>query len=202
MSPESRELIDFHEQQDDHAPRSRGWLVVSMALVGAVLTVVLGVLCALSFEKASRLEDVAGETMVVSGTYQTLTKDLDTQDYNGIYSGTMPANDLVVQHPFDNRLNDPQQKAEGDQITFRGTQTGVQDADFPRDVDALLAVRDGNLTVVETDVPGTYGTEGVTESTVTTQRVKATAWGASALLCALLTVWGVRRTHRGVRVGV
>lgn len=69
--------------------------------------------------------------MVVSGTYQTLTKDLDTQDYNGIYSGTMPANDLVVQHPFDNRLNDPQQKAEGDQITFRGTQTGVQDADFP-----------------------------------------------------------------------
>ena len=47
---------------------------------------------------------------MVSGTYQTLTKDLDTQDYNGIYSGTMPANDLVGQHPFDNRLNDPQQK--------------------------------------------------------------------------------------------
>ena len=198
----SHELIDFHEQQDEHAPRSRGWLIVAMVLVGAVLTVVLGLLSALSFDKASHLQDWAGETMVVSGTYQTLTKDLTTQDYNGIYAGVMPGGDLVERYPYDNRLNDPVKKAEGDQITFRGTQSGVQDGDFPREVDALLAVQDGTLRVVETDAPGTYGTDGVTDSTVTGQRLTAAAWGVGALLCAGLTVWGVRRVHRGVRPGV
>lgn len=198
----SHELIDFHEQQDEHAPRSRGWLIVAMVLVGAVLTVVLGLLSALSFDKASHLQDWAGETMVVSGTYQTLTKDLTTQDYNGIYAGVMPGGDLVQRYPYDNRLNDPVKKAEGDQITFRGTQSGVQDGDFPREVDALLAVQDGTLRVVETDAPGAYGTDGVTDSTVTGQRLTAAAWGVGALLCAGLTVWGVRRVHRGVRPGV
>ncbi|WP_112235261.1 hypothetical protein [Kocuria sp. BT304] len=198
----SHELIDFHEQQDEHAPRSRGWLIVAMVLVGAVLTVVLGLLSALSFDKASHLQDWAGETMVVSGTYQTLTKDLTTQDYNGIYAGVMPGGDLVERYPYDNRLNDPVKKAEGDQITFRGTQSGVQDGDFPREVDALLAVQDGTLRVVETDAPGAYGTDGVTDSTVTGQRLAAAAWGVGALLCAGLTVWGVRRVHRGVRPGV
>ncbi|ASE10245.1 hypothetical protein [Kocuria rhizophila] len=198
----SHELIDFHEQQDEHAPRSRGWLIVAMVLVGAVLTVVLGLLSALSFDKASHLQDWAGETMVVSGTYQTLTKDLTTQDYNGIYAGVMPGGDLVERYPYDNRLNDPVKKAEGDQITFRGTQSGVQDGDFPREVDALLAVQDGTLRVVETDAPGAYGTDGVTDSTVTGQRLTAAAWGVGALLCAGLTVWGVRRVHRGVRPGV
>lgn len=198
----SHELIDFHEQQDEHAPRPRGWLIVAMVLVGAVLTVVLGLLSALSFDKASHLQDWAGETMVVSGTYQTLTKDLTTQDYNGIYAGVMPGGDLVERYPYDNRLNDPVKKAEGDQITFRGTQSGVQDGDFPREVDALLAVQDGTLRVVETDAPGAYGTDGVTDSTVTGQRLTAAAWGVGALLCAGLTVWGVRRVHRGVRPGV
>lgn len=198
----SHELIDFHEQQDEHAPRSRGWLIVAMVLVGAVLTVVLGLLSALSFDKASHLQDWAGETMVVSGTYQTLTKDLTTQDYNGIYAGVMPGGDLVERYPYDNRLNDPVKKAEGDQITFRGTQSGVQDGDFPREVDALLAVQDGTLRVVETDAPGAYGTDGVTDSTVMGQRLAAAAWGVGALLCAGLTVWGVRRVHRGVRPGV
>lgn len=198
----SHELIDFHEQQDEHAPRSRGWLIVAMVLVGAVLTVVLGLLSALSFDKASHLQDWAGETMVVSGTYQTLTKDLTTQDYNGIYAGVMPGGDLVERYPYDNRLNDPVKKAEGDQITFRGTQSGVQDGDFPREVDALLAVQDGTLRVVETGAPGAYGTDGVTDSTVTGQRLTAAAWGVGALLCAGLTVWGVRRVHRGVRPGV
>ena len=202
MSHDSPELIDFHEQQDERAPASRGWTIVLIVLVGAVVSLVLGLLSALSFEKASHLEDWAGESMVVSGSYQTLTKDLDTQDYNGIYSGVMPRDELLEKYPFDNRLNDPVKKAEGDQITFRGTQTGVQDSDFPREVDALLAVQHGHLTVVETDEPGSYGTDGVTDSTVTGQRVKAGAWALAALLCAGLTVWGVRRVHHSVRADV
>ena len=202
MSHDSPELIAFHEQQDERAPASRGWTIVLLVLVGAVVSLVLGLLSALSFEKAAHLQDWAGESMVVSGTYQTLTEDLDTQDYNGIYSGVMPGNGLLEKYPFDNRLNDPVKKAEGDQITFRGTQTGAQDADFPRDVDVLLAVTGGKLTVVETGAPGSYGTDGVTDSTVTGQRVRAAAWALGALACAGLTVWGVRRVHRSVRADV
>ncbi|RKQ33316.1 hypothetical protein [Kocuria tytonis] len=202
MSNDPRELIDFHEQQEDRPAGSRGWLIVLMVLLGAVLTLVLGLLSALAFGTAAHLQDWAGESMVVSGKYQTLTKDLVTQDYNGIYAGVMPRNHLVAEHPFDNRLNDPVKKAEGDQITFRGTQTGAQDGDFPHEVDALVAVQDGKLTVVETDVPGSYGAEGVTDSTVTGQRTKAVALGVGALACIALTAWGVRRVHRGVRAGV
>ncbi|WHF23860.1 hypothetical protein QJS66_06335 [Kocuria rhizophila] len=114
--------------------------------------------------------------------------------------GTMPANDLVVQHPFDNRLNHP--AAEGGGTTLR---SGTGDRGFRTRTSpgrhTPAAVRDGNLTVVENGRPGNlrHG-GGVTELTVTTQRVKATAWGASALLCPADRV-GVRRTHRGVRVG-
>ncbi|CAL8897298.1 hypothetical protein KVA01_18200 [Kocuria varians] len=205
MSPDAQELIDFDEQ-DEHDERgtgaSRGWLIVLMVLVGAVLTLVLGVWSALSFEKASRLDDWAGQSMVVSGTYQTLTNDLVTKDYNGIYAGVMPKNDLVTKYPFDNQLNDPAKKAEGDQITFRGTQTGMQDSDFPHDVDALLAPQDGHLTVVETGAPGSFGKDGVTDSMVTGQRLRAGALAVAALACVGLTVWGVRRVHRGVRPGV
>ncbi|GAA2519944.1 MAG: hypothetical protein Q4C90_07850 [Kocuria sp.] len=202
MSPDSPELIDFHEQEEERTRGSRGWLIVLIVLAGAVLTLVLGICSALSFEKASRLDDWAGRSMVVSGTYQTLTNDLVTKEYNGIYTGVMPKNELVDEYPFDNQLNDPVKKSEGDQITFRGTQTGVQDSDFPREVDALLAEQNGHLTVVETGEPGSYGDSGVTDSMVTGQRVRAAALGVGALFCVGLTVWGARRVHRGVREGI
>lgn len=202
MSPDSPELIDFHEQEEERTRGSRGWLIVLIVLAGAVLTLVLGICSALSFEKASRLDDWAGRSMVVSGTYQTLTNDLVTKEYNGIYTGVMPKNELVEKYPFDNQLNDPAKKSEGDQITFRGTQTGVQDSDFPREVDALLAEQSGHLTVVDTGEPGSYGDSGVTDSMVTGQRVRAGALAAGALLCVGLTVRGARRVHRGVRAGI
>ncbi|WP_270260596.1 hypothetical protein [Kocuria marina] len=203
MSHDAQELIAFDEHDHDTRPgAARGWWIVLIVLLGAVVSLLLGLLSALSFDKASRLEEWAGESMVVSGTYQTLTKDLVTQDYNGIYAGIMPKNELTERYPFDNRLDDPVKKTEGNQITFRGTQNGVQDSDFPQQVDALLAVQDGTLRVVETDEPGSYGTDGVTDSTVTGQRVKAGALGMAALAAVALTVWGVRRVHRGVRPGV
>ncbi|MDO4919519.1 hypothetical protein [Kocuria sp.] len=197
MTQNPEDLIAFTEDQHERGPAPRGWAIVLVVLVGVVATVALGLVSALSFARASHLQEWAGESMVVSGTYQTLTNDLDTRDYNGIYSGAMPKNDLVGKYPFDNRLNDPVKKAAGDQITFRGTQTGAQDSDFPHEVDALLAVRDGKLTVVETDEPGTWGADGVTQETVTGQRLRAGGWALGALVCAGLTVWGVRRVHRG-----
>ena len=202
MSHDAQELIAFDEHDQDTRPGgARGWWIVLIVLLGAVVTLALGLASALSFDKASRLEEWAGESMVVSGTYQTLTKDLVTQDYNGIYAGIMPKNELTERYPFDNRLDDPVKKTEGNQITFRGTQTGVQDSDFPREVDALLAEQNGHLTVVETGEPGSYGDSGVTDSMVTGQRVRAAALGVGALFCIGLTAWGARRVHRGVRAG-
>lgn len=202
MSHDAQELIAFDEHDQDTRPGgARGWWIVLIVLPGAVVSLLLGLLSALSFDKASRLEEWAGESMVVSGTYQTLTKDLVTQDYNGIYAGIMPKNELTERYPFDNRLDDPVKKTEGNQITFRGTQTGVQDSDFPREVDALLAEQNGHLTVVETGEPGSYGDSGVTDSMVTDQRVRAAALGMGALFCIGLTAWGARRVHRGVRAG-
>lgn len=202
MSHDTQELIDFDENDQETRPGgARGWWIVLIVLLGAVVTLALGLASALSFDKASRLEEWAGESMVVSGTYQTLTKDLVTQDYNGIYAGIMPKNELTERYPFDNRLDDPVKKTEGNQITFRGTQTGVQDSDFPREVDALLAEQNGHLTVVETGEPGSYGDSGVTDSMVTGQRVRAAALGMGALFCIGLTAWGARRVHRGVRAG-
>lgn len=200
MSHDTQELIDFDERDQETRPGgARGWWIVLIVLLGAVVTLALGLASALSFDKASRLEEWAGESMVVSGTYQTLTKDLVTQDYNGIYAGIMPKNELTERYPFDNRLDDPVKKTDGNQITFRGTQTGVQDSDFPREVDALLAEQNGHLTVVETGEPGSYGDSGVTDSMVTGQRVRAAALGVGALFCIGLTAWGARRVHRGVR---
>ena len=202
MSHDAQELIAFDEHDQDTRPGgARGWWIVLIVLPGAVVSLLLGLLSALSFDKASRLEEWAGESMVVSGTYQTLTKDLVTQDYNGIYAGIMPKNELTERYPFDNRLDDPVKKTEGNQITFRGTQTGVQDSDFPREVDALLAEQNGHLTVVETGEPGSYGDSGVTDSMVTGQRVRAAALGMGALFCIGLTAWGARRVHGGVRAG-
>lgn len=200
MSHDTQELIDFDENDQETRPGgARGWWIVLIVLLGAVVTLGLGLASALSFDKASRLEEWAGESMVVSGTYQTLTKDLVTQDYNGIYAGIMPKNELTERYPFDNRLDDPVKKTEGNQITFRGTQTGVQDSDFPREVDALLAEQNGHLTAVETGEPGSYGDSGVTDSMITGQRIRAAALGVGALFCIGLTAWGARRVHRGVR---
>lgn len=198
MSHDAQEFFDFDEHEPPQRSRAGGWRIVLVVLVGVVVSLVFAVSSLLAFEKAGRLADWAGNSMVVSGTYQTMTHDLVTKDYNGIYAGIMPDNDLLKDHPFDNGLNDPVKTQVGDQITFRGFQVGQQDSDFPEAVDALLAVEDGQLRVMETDDPGSYG-QGITDSTVTGQRVKAAALAGLALLSLAGTVWGVRAINRRAR---
>ena len=198
MTHDAQEFFDFEEEEPVRRSRAGGWRIVLVVLLSVVLSLVLAVASLLAFDKAGRYADWAGNSMVVSGAYQTMTHDLVTKDFNGIYAGTMPDNELLRDHPFDNGLNDPAPAEVGDQITFRGTNTGVQDSDFPRHVDALLAVEDGQLRVVDTDEPGSYG-EGVTDSTVTGQRVFAAVLAALALLSVAGTVLGVRAVNRSGR---
>lgn len=198
MSHDAQEFFDFEEAEPSRRSRAGGWRIVLVVLLGVVLTLVLVVASLLAFDKAGRYADWSENSMVVSGSYQTMTHDLVTQDFNAIYAGTMPENELLRDHPFDNGLNDPAPAEVGDQITFRGTDTGVQDSDFPQHVDALLAVEDGQLRVVDTDEPGSYG-EGVTDSTVLGQRVFASVLAGLALLSVAGTVLGVRAVNRHVR---
>ena len=198
MSHDAHEFFDFDEQAPPRRSRAGGWRIVLVVLVGVVVALIFAVASLLAFDKAGRLADWAGNSMVVSGTYQTMTNDLVTKDYNGIYAGVMPDNELLKDHPFDNGLNDPAQAAVGEQITFRGTQAGAQDSDFPQAVDALLAVEDGQLRVMDTDEPGSYGA-GVTDSTVTGQRVRAGVLAGLAVLALLGTMWGMRAANRRVR---
>lgn len=198
MSHDAQEFFDFDEQDQPRRTRAGGWRIVLVVLLGVVVSLIFAVASLLAFDKAGRLADWAGHSMVVSGTYQTMTHDLVTKDFNGIYVGIMPDNDLLEDHPFDNELNDPVKVEVGDQITFRGSETGQQDSDFPEAVDALLAVEDGQLRVMETDDPGSYG-EGITDSTVTGQRVKAAVLAGLALLSLAGTVWGVRAVNRHTR---
>ncbi|MBD2765374.1 hypothetical protein IEE91_09285 [Kocuria sp. cx-455] len=198
MSHDAHEFFDFDEQEPPRRSRAGGWRIVLVVLVGVVVALIFAVASLLSFDKAGRLADWAGNSMVVSGTYQTMTHDLVTEDYNGIYAGIMPDNELLKDHPFDNGLNDPAQAEGGEQITFRGTQTGQQDSDFLEAVDALVAVDDGQLRIMDTDEPGSYG-EGITDSTVTGQRVKAGVLAALSLLSVAGTVWGVRALNRRAR---
>lgn len=198
MSHDAQEFFDFDEQEPSRRTRAGGWRIVVVVLVGVVVSLIFAVASLLAFDKAGRLADWAGNSMVVSGSYQTMTHDLVTKDYNGIYAGIMPDHELLQGHPFNNGLNDPVDAKVGDQITFRGSETGQQDSDFPEAVDALLAVEDGQLRVMETDDPGSYG-EGVTDSTVTGQRVKAAVLAALGLLSLAGTVWGVRAVNRHAR---
>ena len=195
MSHDAQEFFDFDEQEPPRRSRAGGWRIVLVVLVGVVVSLIFAVASLLAFDTAGRLADWAGNSMVVSGSYQTMTHDLVTKDFNGIYAGIMPDNELLKDHPFDNGLNDPVKAEVGDQITFRGSVTGQQDSDFPEAVDALLAVEDGQLRVMETDEPGSYG-EGITDSTVTGQRVKAIGLAGLTLLSLAGTVWGVRAVNR------
>lgn len=198
MSHDAHEFFDFDEQEPPRRSRAGGWRIVLVVLAGVVVALIFAIASLLSFDKAGRLADWAGNSMVVSGTYQTMTHDLVTKDYNGIYAGIMPDNELLEDHPFDNGLNDPRPAEVGQQLTFRGTQTGAQDSDFPDAVDALLAVEDGTLRVVETDEPGSYG-DSITDDTVTGQRVRAGLLAGLAVLSLLGTAWGVRAVNRRVR---
>lgn len=200
MSHDAAEFFEFHDRSGPERDRSGGWWIVLVVVAGIVLTLVFAVAALLGFEKAGRLAAWADHSVVVSGSYQTMTHDLVTKDYNGIYAGVMPETDLVKDHAFDNGLNDPSEVHAGQQITFRGTGNGVRDSDFPQAVDAVLAVDHDKLTVVETDEPGTYG-DGITSATVTGQRVKAGALAGLAVVSIAATVWGVRRVNRRVRAG-
>ncbi|MCM3688855.1 hypothetical protein [Kocuria rosea] len=185
-----------HERDDDRrAGRAIAWKPIAVGLLGLLLGLVLAVSAALSWDESRRLAAYADRSWVVSGQYQDLTNDLRTKTYNPIYRGALPGDPAVAEQPFDSGLADPRVPTPGEEVVFRGTQTGSSEEDFHPEADALLAVEDGTLQVVETAEAGEFG-DGITAGTVAWQRVQAALLLLAGLATAGAGVWFARRLYR------
>ncbi|MEX5271230.1 hypothetical protein [Kocuria sabuli] len=186
------------EQGTGRARRSIAWKPTAVGLLGLVLGLVLAVSAALTWDDSRKLAGYADRSWVISGEYQDMTNDLQTKTYNPIYRGALPADEAVAAQPFDSGLADPRVPEAGEEIVFRGTQTGVRAGDFHQEADALLAVEDGTLQVVETDQSGEFG-NGITAGTITGKRVGAALLLLAGLGVAAGGVWYARRLYRDGR---
>lgn len=198
--------FDEDDEQTGREPYRRSpwrWICVLVVAVALLLTGFLLVTGMRTVQAAGENQPFVGHSWVITGTYSDLTHDLQMQTYNGVYSGTLPDDSNVGYQPFDNGLSDPAPAQPGQQVQFRGTQTGGQSDDFPREVDALLAVDDGTLRVVRTTEAGSMSP--ITSAGIADQR--RNGWllvGGGVLVFAAGTagtVYCVRRVRReeGVR---
>lgn len=187
----------FDDEEDDRAGsrRSIAWKPTAVGLLGLLLGLVLAVSAALVWDDSRRVAAYADRSWVISAQYQDLTNDLRTKAYNPIYRGVLPADEAVGEQPFDSGLADPRVLDPGEEIVFRGTQVGSREDDFHREADALLAVQDGTLQVVETAEAGEFG-NGITGGTVVWQRVQAALLLSAGLGVAGGGVWLARRLYR------
>lgn len=149
--------FDEDEEQAGLSLRHRSkwrWIGVVIVLIALVLGGLLmyGGLRSLSVAKQD--EPYAGHSWVMSGEFVTSTDDLKTKTFNGVYHGNLPKDSNVSYQKFDGGVNDPADVKSGQQVQFRGTQTGETDSDFPRQIDALVAVDHGVMKVVQTDDAG------------------------------------------------
>lgn len=198
--------FDEDDEQTGREPYRRSpwrWICVLVVAVALLLTGFLLVTGMRTVQAAGENQPFVGHSWVITGTYSDLTHDLQMQTYNGVYSGSLPDDSNVGYQPFDNGLSDPAPAQPGQQVQFRGTQTGGQSDDFPREVDALLAVDDGTLRVVRTTEAGSMSP--ITSAGIADQRRNGWLLVGGGVLVFVAgtagTVYCVRRVRReeGVR---
>ncbi|MGQ1797733.1 hypothetical protein ACT4S5_11450 [Kocuria oceani] len=186
--------FDDDEREPGRSRRPIAWKPTAVGLLGLLLGLVLAVSGALAWDDSRKLADYADRSWVITGTYQDMTNDLQTKTYNPIYRGALPADEAITAQPFDSGLADPRVPEAGEEIVFRGTQTGEREGHFHQEADALLAVEDGTLQVVETAEAGEFG-DGITAGTITGQRVRAALLLLAGLGVAVAGVWYARRLY-------
>ncbi|WP_129661962.1 hypothetical protein [Rothia uropygialis] len=183
--------FDEDDEQTGHYLRRRskwrwfGVLIILVALILAGLLIYGGVR---SLHSAKEDAPYAGHSWVVSGQFLTSTNDLQTKTFNGVYQGKLPSDSNVSYQRFDGGVNDPTDVKPGQQVQFRGTQTGAQDEDFPQNVDALMAVDNGVLKVVKTDDAGTL--KPVTDDSVSAEKRNGWLMVAGAIVVFLAGIAG------------
>jgi len=163
--------FDEDEEQAGLSLRHRSkwrWLGVVIVLVALILGGLLMYGGVRSLADAREDQPYAGHSWVISGEFITSTDDLKTKTFNGVYQGNLPQDSNVSYQKFDGGVNDPADVKPGQQVQFRGTQTGNTDSDFPKEIDALVAVDHGVMKVVKTDDAGSLSP--VTDGSIATSR--------------------------------
>lgn len=142
------------------------WIGVVLALLTLVITGWMLFVGMRTVSSAEKNEPYVGHSWVISGNLVDMSRDLQTDTYNGVYLGHLPDDPEAARLPFDGGVDDPKDLEPGAEIRFRGTQTGAQLSDFPQNVDALLVQDEGRLTVVRTTEVGEMSpvtTQGIAE---------------------------------------
>ncbi|MFW0108191.1 hypothetical protein ACN08Z_03585 [Rothia sp. P7181] len=163
---------DYDDEVVDH--RSR-WLTVGIIIIAIISSVFLGIQGARSLSAASSHAGYEDRTWVLTGAYKDLTPDLKTKDNVAIYTGKLPVDQQLDNKLFISELGDPVTVHAGEMIEFRGSEAGRVRADFPQEVDALLATTEGNsIEVIRTGAKGTL--KPITAEVVFSERLSGWAY--------------------------
>lgn len=165
------------EEYAEHAEgRARvSWSAVLSVLVALVIAVVLCVVGGRALFSAQQDAGLEGKTWVMDGAYIDLTPDLETKDNVARYKGKLPVDERIDGKLYRSNLQDRQKVNRGQDVEFRGSQTGLVASDFPREVSALLVeTGDNQIEVVRTGEKGSL--HEVTEGTLAQQRL--VGWGS------------------------
>lgn len=189
---------DEYDLQDRPRRSPWRWAGVLFILISLVVTGMMLFSGMRTVSSAEENEPYVGRSWVVSGNLVDMSRDLQADTYNGVYLGRMPDDEEAAGLTYDGGVDDPQSLNPGEEIRFRGTQTGAQSSDFPQNADALLVEEGDRLVVARTTEAGKMSpitTEGIEDQ-------KRSGWltvggGFLVLLVgAGATTWAFLRARR------
>lgn len=170
-------FFTFAEEGEDSYAEPRSSLAPKLAAAGIMLLVsvisfILLIGGVRTFNEARANEGYENRSWVITGTFEDVTRDIQSDKNVAIYSGKLPNATAITGKTFVSDVADPATVNAQDTVKFRGSQTGHVSADFPKTVDALVVQSsDTELTVARTGEPGSL--VPVTEDTVESQKRSA-----------------------------
>jgi len=159
---------EYEEYSENRA--SVSWGAVLSVVAALILAVALCVVGGRALFAAQQDTGITGKTWVIEGSFVDVTPDLETKDNVARYKGTLPVDERIDGKTYRSNLKDRQKVSRGEEIEFRGSQTGIVSSDFPREVSALLVeTGDNQLEVIRTGEKGSL--HEVDEGTVGRQKL-------------------------------
>jgi len=144
---------EYEEYSENRA--SVSWGAVLSVVAALILAVALCVVGGRALFAAQQDTGITGKTWVIEGSFVDVTPDLETKDNVARYKGTLPVDERIDGKTYRSNLKDRQKVSRGEEIEFRGSQTGMVSSDFPREVSALLVeTGDNQLEVIRTGEMG------------------------------------------------
>lgn len=198
---ESRDDFFGMSDADDEYYEERphiNWVSVFSVLLAIVVAIVLCIVGVRALFSANQDAEYEGKSWVIEGSYVDLTPDLETDSNVAQYKGNLPKDNRIDGMKYRSNLKDTYEVHAGENIDFRGTQTGTYAQDFPREVSALVAeTSDHQIEVVRTGEKGSV--KAIEQGSVGQQYL--VGWGSFALALVVLIggcafgIWSNRRSR-------